>query len=254
MGRTRGFTLIELLVVVAIVAILAGMLMPVLGLVREAARSTRCASSLGQVGLGIQAYTFDNDGILPTTMVDAAHNYPWYALVSTYVEASPTEPATAVTIRRTSVIWGCPAFRRSSAPSLTWKERSGFGLNMYPLFQASRPNLEKFVHSDLTWLPGLGTGAWYTVGNLALNRVTAAASRTLVGESSNFYTTATLPAATNLFGFAKAGVFEQGQGWVYNDGDPERHRGKANYCFFDGHVQSVPKDRGWMTLYSPEIF
>ena len=60
--RPRAFTLIELLVVVAVIALLIGILLPVLSSAQRAARLTRCAANLQQFGVATGAYAADNDG------------------------------------------------------------------------------------------------------------------------------------------------------------------------------------------------
>jgi prepilin-type N-terminal cleavage/methylation domain-containing protein/prepilin-type processing-associated H-X9-DG protein len=65
MSRNHAFTLIELLVVISIIAVLAGMLLPAIGAVRDRARATTCASNLRQVGMAIGQYAADNDGLYP---------------------------------------------------------------------------------------------------------------------------------------------------------------------------------------------
>jgi prepilin-type N-terminal cleavage/methylation domain-containing protein/prepilin-type processing-associated H-X9-DG protein len=57
-----AFTLIELLVVMAIIAILAALLLPVLGRGKLAAQCARCASNLQQLGVATQMYWTDNSG------------------------------------------------------------------------------------------------------------------------------------------------------------------------------------------------
>jgi prepilin-type N-terminal cleavage/methylation domain-containing protein/prepilin-type processing-associated H-X9-DG protein len=61
----RGFTLIELLVVIAIIALLAAIIFPVFAQVRGKARSTTCQSNLRQIGIAIQMYSQDYDGMAP---------------------------------------------------------------------------------------------------------------------------------------------------------------------------------------------
>lgn len=60
MNLTRiYFTLIELLIVIFIIAILAAMLLPVLGAVREKAKTIACTNNFQQVGKGVQLYLGD---------------------------------------------------------------------------------------------------------------------------------------------------------------------------------------------------
>src|SRR5439155_25625600 len=60
-----GFTLVELLVVVAIIALLAGILIPVFAQAREKGRQTYCLSNLRQMGAAMMLYTEDHDGFYP---------------------------------------------------------------------------------------------------------------------------------------------------------------------------------------------
>jgi len=56
----RAFTLIELLVVIAIISILAGLLLPALGVARHTARSAVGLANLRSVGIMLQTYTMES--------------------------------------------------------------------------------------------------------------------------------------------------------------------------------------------------
>ena len=59
-----GFTLIELLVAIVTIAILASLLLPVLGRAKTKAQRTACFSNLHQLGLAWQIYHQENNGLL----------------------------------------------------------------------------------------------------------------------------------------------------------------------------------------------
>ena len=81
----RAFTLVEMLVVIAIIAVLAGLLLPVIGKAKEQGRSTACLSNLRQIGLALQLYTQENESKMP---------FIYDALISTNATVITNQPPT----------------------------------------------------------------------------------------------------------------------------------------------------------------
>jgi prepilin-type N-terminal cleavage/methylation domain-containing protein len=63
--RHGAFTLPELLVVIGIIALLMGLLVPVLASARSSARKIVCMSNLHQIGVALHSYATDNSGNIP---------------------------------------------------------------------------------------------------------------------------------------------------------------------------------------------
>jgi competence protein ComGC len=65
-GRPRlAFTLVELLVIIAVLAILAASLLPVLGNAKETAARIQCLNNVKQIGYSVYLYTEDHEDFFP---------------------------------------------------------------------------------------------------------------------------------------------------------------------------------------------
>ena len=110
----QGFTLIELLVVISIIAILAGMLLPAINMVREGARKANCGNNQRQIVLGMNVYANDNDQAWPvlyvTGALGAASNTAPTAAQAFYTSAGSFEFLSNITGGDlTSKIFACPS-------------------------------------------------------------------------------------------------------------------------------------------------
>ncbi|MFQ6034538.1 MAG: type II secretion system protein [Sedimentisphaerales bacterium] len=83
----RAFTLIELLVVIAIIALLMGILLPVMSKARLQAKIVTINAELREMGMALEAYSFDNDGKFPPTRVDCMLGGHFYQLPLELVES-----------------------------------------------------------------------------------------------------------------------------------------------------------------------
>jgi len=145
-----GFTLVELLVVIGIIALLIAILLPALGAARRQANAVKCQSALRQIGLAFNFYGNDYKGVWPVAVHEPGNTREpslridverrWYDLIAKYVTGAKgreemTKIGDIASIRRNSVIWGCPEWTRSNDyqddPS-GYDLRPGYGMAYYP--------------------------------------------------------------------------------------------------------------------------
>ena len=206
MIRRRAFSLIELLVVIAIIAVLSAMLLAAIGMVRDLANATTCASGMRQIGMAGEAYHADNDGLLAPCKGRAHEQWQYY--LAAYVG---DESRIGNALNNHQIMRGCPLFKQSAwwianNSALTpWDTGYGYALAIAP--------------------------PWWGAGSLSIDVLLAPAEVAVHAARVTHHTLRPLLSDNGSFYLWLSGVLTPQQIAAV-----QRHRGKANVLFFDGHV------------------
>lgn len=214
---SKAFTLVELLVVISVIALLLGILTPVLGRARKKAQSITCVSRMRQIGMASVMYVQDNDG---------------------YFARSSHSAASVGCLR-----WG-PAFM----PYLGYGPYKG---SKTPAWEAA---FQKFYRclsdkrKNLTY--SYGKNVWFELDPYE----TGEAMGTSRGPTYHTVTQVRCPCGTVEFGELSSPGGEDhfmAHFWLMDtdifegmdttlEVDTKRHGGMANYTYVDGHVETQP--------------
>lgn len=206
LSRARAFTLTELLVVIAIIGILAAIIIPTVGKVRDSARATQCASNLRQV---FNLYMIDVQENRGRTPAD--------------VEVDPVTQATK------SIVW----IDRIAAKYFAAAESKGISQSLgCPIQINDKPgvvtNAAKSQRAPRTYS-----------SNRDLNRTITSPYSPTVRSLASFVS----PARTVLAGDGNDNDHSPDYytGIIGSGSRPPQtpHNGKANIVFLDGHVEPV---------------
>ena len=95
----RAFTLVELLVVLGIVAVLAGVSLPLYARTTQGARAAACVSNLRQLGAGLSLYLADHNMKMPTLLAGRTYKTDAGPVIDDTLNTYVTDPR----------VFACPA-------------------------------------------------------------------------------------------------------------------------------------------------
>lgn len=134
--RPRGLTLVELMVVVAIIAVLATILLPVIHSIREQGKGIVCMDHQRQLWQGFVLFAADHDGRLPGDLFDYPPPYldggDWLAApaprwgngTTDSFDSAPQGGTLFKYVNHNYAIYRCPSLEAGDAP---WYEGGGRG-------------------------------------------------------------------------------------------------------------------------------
>ena len=264
-----GFTLIELLVVIAIIGVLIGILLPALGAARASAVGLVCQSRMRQIAAGWQFYAHDNDDISvpgqPGRYADESLNlYPlgnglhyrprWFALIGAAAGFDAyTRPSTDWADEHSLPVDGSEVFLCPSVPEWNSSRNYAFGYNHQFLgntrFRDIDDDTSGFIH-----FPVRASNIHASRTVLAADSLGTAAGKPAHLREPNRADGFRDLDATPLHAMGGHGYIIDPPRLAESDSDyadprfradehrsapHERHGGKANVSFCDGHVERL---------------
>jgi prepilin-type N-terminal cleavage/methylation domain-containing protein/prepilin-type processing-associated H-X9-DG protein len=285
--RNKAFTLVELLVVIGIIAVLIAILLPALTKARKSAASTKCLSNLRQLGQAHQMYLVEFKGVI-VQPVEWDRNFNpravfWHQRLSQYLNRKDVRGNNAAASVTSAVLRGCPEFDGidGNGDGRPDSDKIGYGMSRRLRTPESRTRYHSPVSSDPA-ASNSPEGANGVVGSdmsnpqpagtvyyppyWKINQIKKQSSRILFGDSRNTWLDPSLATSSSKFGWDYvAGANEETSGHPYRHGGkplkvpdgtnprdfPEYKQGRANYCFVDGHAETLDPETALQAINEP---
>ncbi len=255
-SRRRGFTLIELLVVISIIALLIALLLPALGAARAVTRQLVCATNLHSLSQAAVTYANEHNGQLPRDYWPGQHLWEGnphvllpeavneelggrYPVIPPNLDSGKgdRDKYLAAVFSEMEVLQ-CPTFPPTTRSPVTVT---------HPWTNAQVEIAEQpYDYVTNAFKLGADTGSSEVT---KLGQISIPSAIIFATEAS-----ADLP----LHQFGKHDVFNDGHLWdrpnprMIRD-DDQRHDGRLNVGFFDGHGETLEFDELDRGMFDPDL-
>lgn len=222
-GDQIGFTLIELLTVIAIIAVLAGLLLPAVAASKAKAKGIQCAGRLRQICLASEMYRMDNQKFI--------NGFLWEAYLESYIPSKEIRYVPELNVRFFK-IFECTGPRR-------FFEEFGWTIN----------NSKRVVFENIRWPVRIGfnSGGLGTIST----HLDANDEKHFRRSGLSSLTASLVKAPSNCIQFGDSsngnGVLAGRRVSSNISGRDPRHGDKSNMAFVDGHVESAH----WLSWRKP---
>lgn len=240
---SAAFTLLELIVVIALIAVLAGLLLPALSSARTNAASAACMGHLGQLQKAWLLYVDDHHGTLPPNgsrkvEFDQVSTPGSWVVGNAQIETNTANLETGVLFPylRFAAVYRCPADKSTvlEAPHLRRNRSYSMSLWLSPDV-VSGTAADLFSEDEKKLL-----GRFATIERRGTSRTWVFMDEHPVSLDDGVFIISGLPANSPTAG--------SGQWWVSFPGT--QHRKGANLSFADGHVEH----HRWRHHRTPAIY